>query len=485
MTGVLWTRDQVVEATGGVGHGDFSATGVSIDSRTTESGDLFIAIVGPNFDGNDFVPDALAKGAAGAIVSRLPDASDENTAPLVLVDDTLEALIGLGTAGRARARSKVIGITGSVGKTGTKEMTALALSALGSVHASKGSFNNRFGLPLTLARLDPQTDFAVIEMGMNHAGELSELTRIARPDVALITTVEAVHLEFFESVDRIADAKAEIFEGVPAGGAAVLNRDNASYRQLAAAAQRNDIERIVTFGSLPDCTIRLCAYEPANGANRVEVAIGESPLHYTLNMTGRHWAQNSLGVLGIVHALGCDVEKAAAALADMRAPEGRGARGRLVLPAGPIELIDDSYNASPASMRAAFAVLDDIQPADGGRRVAVLGDMLELGDQAHELHAQLADDVRHSKIDLVFTAGPLMAALHEALPAAQRGTHAGSADSLVQPLIGSLGAEDVVLVKGSHGSAMHRVVAALKTSAGELAGNAKGGDWPLTANGDG
>ncbi len=485
MTHPLWTRDQVVEATGGTGYADFAATGVSIDSRTVGAGDLFIAIVGPNFDGHDFVEDALAKGAVAALVSRLPEADDVAARPLVLVPDTLTGLEALGTAARRRAKAKVVGITGSVGKTGTKEMTALALSALGSVHASKGSFNNQFGLPLTLARLDPETDFAVIEMGMNHAGELSDLTRIAQPDVALITTVEAVHLEFFDSVDRIADAKAEIFEGVTQGGAAVLNRDNPSYRQLAVAAQENDIERIVTFGSLPDCTIRLCTHESVDGGNRVEAVVEGKPLHFSLNVAGRHWVQNSLGVLGIIHALGRDIEKAAAAIADMRAPEGRGARHRLLLPAGPVELIDDSYNASPASMRAAFAVLDDIEPAQGGRRVAVLGDMLELGDQAQDLHAELAADLKSSKIDMVFTAGPLMAALHEALPEAQRGPHSGSADALIQPLIGSLGAEDVVLVKGSHGSAMHRVVMALQTSARDLAGNTKGGDWPLTANGDG
>ena len=314
---------------------------------------------------------------------------------------------------------------------------------------------------------------------------LSELTRIARPHVALITTVEAVHLEFFDSVDQIAEAKAEIFEGVTEGGAAVLNRDNPCFRQLAAAAQANGIDRVISFGALPDCTIRLCAYEPTGDGNRVDVSIDDQLLSFTLRVEGRHWAQNSLGVLGLVYALGGDVAAAAAAIADMRAPEGRGARHRLTLPAGPVELVDDSYNASPASMRAAFQVLDSIEPSQGGRRVAVLGDMLELGDQARDLHAQLAADLETSKIDLVFTAGPLMAALDEALPAARRGPHAGSADALVQPLIGSLGAEDVVLVKGSHGSAMHRVVTALKTSATDLAGHAKSGDWPLSANGDG
>lgn len=485
MTAVLWTRDQVVEATAGEGGGDFAATGVSIDSRTVAPGDLFIAIVGPNFDGHEFVDAALAKGAAGAVIARPPETGDTEARPLVLVADTLQALIALGAAGRARARSKVIGITGSVGKTGTKEMTALALSALGSVHASAGSFNNQFGLPLTLARLDPATDFAVIEMGMNHAGELSDLTRIAKPDVALITTVEAVHLEFFDSVDQIAEAKAEIFEGVSEGGAAVLNRDNPCFRQLAAAAQANGIDRILSFGALPDCDIRLCAYESNADGNAVEVSVDDQPLFFKLSVDGRHWAHNSLGVLGVVRALGGDVTKAAAALADMRAPEGRGARHRLALPAGPVELIDDSYNASPASIRAAFGVLDGITPAQGGRRVAVLGDMLELGDQARDLHAHLAADLRHTKIDLVFTAGPLMAALHDALPSETRGTHAGGADQLVQPLIGSLGAGDVVLVKGSHGSAMHRVVAALHASARDLAGGAKGDDWPLTANGDG
>jgi UDP-N-acetylmuramoyl-tripeptide--D-alanyl-D-alanine ligase len=397
-----------------------------------------------------------------------------------VVADTLHALAALGAAGRARARASVVAVTGSVGKTGTKDMCALALGAFGSVHASRGSFNNQFGLPLTLARLSPETDFCVVEMGMNHAGEIAALTRIARPHVAVITAVEAAHLEFFADLDDIASAKAEIFEGVPAGGTAVLNRDNPLYLRLAAAARAQGVERIVGFGTLPGCDVRLIAWQPAPGRNRVQVEAEGRSLAYTLALDGRHWALDSLAVLAAVVALGLDVERAAAALAAMHAPAGRGTRHALDLACGRVVLIDDSYNASPASMRAAFELLADIEPARGGRRIAVLGDMLELGAEAEHLHAALALDVERAGIDLVFTAGPLMAALREALPAARRGAHAEAADALVAPLLRALSAGDVVLVKGSRAAAMDKVVEALHAEVPD----GEGGDWPLAAEGD-
>ena len=476
---ILWTAAEIAQATGGAARGDFVATGVSIDSRTVARGDLFIALSGPNFDGHAFVQDAFERGAAGALVSRQGETGRNHAT--VRVDDTFAALTALGAAGRTRARAKVVGITGSVGKTGTKDLTARALAALGTVHASTGSFNNHFGLPLTLARLAPDADFAVVEMGMNHAGELRALTRIARPDIAVVTTVEAVHLEFFTDVAAIAAAKAEIFEGVTNGGAAILNRDNASYRQLATAAQALGIGQLSGFGESEDCDVRLIDFVAGTGRNRVTASVGGSNISYGLAIDGRHWALNSLAVLAVIQALGGDVPMAANAMAGMTAPEGRGARTRLELASGPIDVIDDSYNAGPVSMRAAFAVLSDAKPDSGGRRIAVLGDMLELGPDAAHLHADLAADIGRLGIDSVFTAGPLMAALFEALPASVRGQHAGSADSLIQPLVESLRAGDVVLVKGSHGSAMHRVVSALRDFASQ---DASIDDWPRAANGD-
>jgi len=297
----------------------------------------------------------------------------------------------------------------------------------------------------------------------------------------VVTTVEAVHLEFFTDVAAIAAAKAEIFEGVTNGGAAILNRDNASYRQLATAAQALGIGQLSGFGESEDCDVRLIDFVAGTGRNRVTASVGGSNISYGLAIDGRHWALNSLAVLAVIQALGGDVPMAANAMAGMTAPEGRGARTRLELASGPIDVIDDSYNAGPVSMRAAFAVLSDAKPDSGGRRIAVLGDMLELGPDAAHLHADLAADIGRLGIDSVFTAGPLMAALFEALPASVRGQHAGSADSLIQPLVESLRAGDVVLVKGSHGSAMHRVVSALRDFASQ---DASIDDWPRAANGD-
>ena len=476
---ILWTAAEVAQATEGAARGDFVATGVSIDSRTVARGDLFIALSGPNFDGHAFVQEAFERGAAGALVSDQGEFGPHQGT--VVVNDTFAALTALGIAGRERARARVIGITGSVGKTGTKDLTARALAALGTVHASTGSFNNHFGLPLTLARLAPDTDFAVVEMGMNHAGELRALTRIARPDIAVVTTIEAVHLEFFKDVAAIAAAKAEIFEGVTDGGAAILNRDNASYHQLATAAQAIGVGQLSGFGEAAECDVRLLDFAAVPERNRVTASVGGKTISYDLAIDGRHWAINSLAVLAVVQVLGGDVPMAANAMADMTAPEGRGARYRFELASGPVDVIDDSYNAGPVSMRAALAVLSDTKPDPGGRRIAALGDMLELGPGAARLHADLAPDIARLGIDQVFTAGPLMEALFEALPALARGQHAGSADSLIQPLVESLRAGDVVLIKGSHGSAMHRVVSALRDFASQ---DVSADVWPRAANGD-
>jgi UDP-N-acetylmuramoyl-tripeptide--D-alanyl-D-alanine ligase len=457
----LWTAAEVAAATGGRCAGTWTASGVSIDSRTLAPGDLFFAVSGPNFDGHDFASEALAAGAAAAVVSRAPPGVGD-AAKLVLVEDTLAALGALARVARARTHARVVGVTGSLGKTGTKEMVRAMLAAHGSVHASPGSYNNQFGVPLTLARLAPETDFAVVEMGMNHAGEIAALTRIAEPHVAVVTGVEAVHLEFFGTLQRIAQAKAEIFEGVPDGGAAVLNRDNACYRQLAQAARRHGLDRVIGFGTLPDSAVRLLDYRAAPGRNRIAAQVKGRELSYTLGADGRHWAVNSLAALAAVHALGLDVEAAVKALAGVGNAPGRGARLKLVLPGGrAVTLIDDSYNASPASMRAALEALAAVKVKRGARRFAALGDMLELGPESERLHAGLAPDIAHAGIDVVITVGPFMAALNDALPTSQRGPHAGSAEAVAELLPEVLRDGDALLVKGSHASAMYRVVEAL------------------------
>ncbi|MDP6351699.1 MAG: UDP-N-acetylmuramoyl-tripeptide--D-alanyl-D-alanine ligase [Alphaproteobacteria bacterium] len=471
---VLWTGSDAAAATGGTAATSWAARGVSIDSRGLSSGDLFIALQGPNFDGHEFAADAIDAGAAAAVVAHVPDRVGDR-APLLMVEDTAAALRALGQAGRDRSAAKVVGVTGSVGKTGTKEMLALALGALGPTHANRSSHNNAIGVPLTLARLPIGADNAVVEMGMNHPGEILPLSRMARPDVAVITNVEAVHLGFFEDLAQIADAKAEIFAGMGGAGAAVLNRDNPQYDRLAAAAARAGVAPVIGFGTGPDCAVRLAGYEAETGGNRVVAEVDGRLVAYRLKPDGHHWAINSLGVLGAVLALGGDVARAAAALDRLAAPPGRGARHWIDLGDGPLVLIDDSYNASPASMRAAIETLAVARTGPGGRRIAVLGDMLELGAEETAFHAALAGDLESAGIDLSFTVGPRMAHLHRALPSARRGGHAEASGQIITAVLFALGPGDVVLVKGSLGSRMGQVVEALLAAGDQPAPQAAAG----------
>ena len=452
---ILWSAAEAAAAIGVTRSGAvWDATGVSIDSRTVQPGDLFIALEGPLHDGHDHVAGALAAGAVAALVHRRPDGLAAD-APLLLVADTMAALGDLGVASRARSVAHIVAVTGSVGKTGTKEMLRLVLSAQGSTHASVGSFNNHWGVPLSLARMPREARFAVFELGMNHAGELLPLTHMVRPHVAAITTVEAVHMEFFASTEAIADAKAEIFAGLEPGGIAVLPRDNRHYPRLAAAASP---ARILSFGSHIDATARLldCAVDPASTA--VFALLDDHALSYRIGIPGLHWAMNSLAVLLVVKALGGDIAAAALSLAGMSAPKGRGERRTIPVAGGSAELIDESYNASPVSMRAAIATLASARPAKGARRIAVLGDMLELGESSAALHAALAETIETWGIDLVFSAGPLMAHLHRALGAGRRGAHAENSEALAPLVAQAVKAGDVVMVKGSAGSRMGRVV---------------------------
>jgi len=459
----LWTTDEVVTATNGQvisGPQAWYANGVSIDSRTCEPGDLFVSISGDQFDGHDFVAGALQAGAAAAIVTRTPVGVPDD-APLVHVDDPLDALESLGRTARDRAAASVIGVTGSVGKTGTKEALTLAFGALGKTHATRGNLNNHIGVPLTLARLPREADYAIIEMGMNHAGEISVLSRLARPDVAIITTIAAVHLEFFDSVAGIADAKAEIFDGMSKGGTAILNRDNVYFAILAARAWAHGVERVMGFGAHPEADAQLSACAMTSDGSDITARINDRIVRYRLNVPGRHWAYNSLAVLASVDALDGDLDKAAKALGDLRAPRGRGARIDIQIHGGTITVIDESYNASPASMRAAIAVLAATRSGMGGRRIAVLGDMLELGETAPQLHAALARDLQSGEIDLVYCAGPNMNALDAALPARMRGAHAEDSEGLVAAVCNNIEPGDVLMVKGSLGSRMAVIVDAL------------------------
>jgi UDP-N-acetylmuramoyl-tripeptide--D-alanyl-D-alanine ligase len=462
----LWTSADALQATGGQAIGrPWGASGVSIDSRSVEAGDLFIALAGPHHDGHDHVAAALAQGAAAALVDTLPDGLAPD-APLLLVEDTLEGLRRLGAAARARTSAKVVGVTGSVGKTGTKEMLKLALGEA-VTHASVGSFNNHWGVPLSLARMPAAARCAVLELGMNHAGEIAPLSALVRPDIAIVTAIEAVHLEFFASIDGIAEAKAEIFTGVTAGGTAILPRDNAFYDLLRARAEQAGVARSSSFGTHPEADARLLDYAVTADRSFVFARVFDRPISYSIGVPGLPWAMNSLAVLLTAITAGVPLDAAAAALAGMTPPKGRGEKKLLRWGAAAITVIDESYNASPVSVRAALATLGSLKPAQGGRRIAVLGDMLELGEQGPALHRGLAEALVEFGIDKLFTAGTLMSGLFDAVDAEKKGAHAADSAQLAPIVAAALEPGDVVMIKGSAGSRMARVVAHLDALKGD------------------
>jgi UDP-N-acetylmuramoyl-tripeptide--D-alanyl-D-alanine ligase len=453
----LWTAAEAAAATGGSSGADWAATGVSIDSRSLAAGDLFVALHGPNHDGHDYVRTALERGAAAAVVHRhVPNLPAG--APLLFVSDTLVGLAALGATARNRSRARIIAVTGSVGKTGTKEALRLALAPSGPTYASAGGLNNHWGAPLSLARLPPEAAYSVFELGMNHAGEIAALTNIVRPHIAVITTVEPAHLGFFPSVEAIADAKAEIFFGIDPGGVAILNRDNRHYPRLEAAARRAGAAEVIGFGTHPEARVRLIDCMLDSRCSTVEVAVFNSVLRFQLPVPGRHWVMNSLAVLAAVVAVGADLGRGVEALSELEPLPGRGRRRELAWRGGTLTLIDESYNASPAAMRAALAVLGVTEPGAGARRVAVLGDMLELGDASECLHRELAEPLAAAKVDRVFLVGAAMAALHQALPESRRGGLWQSADAAIPALLHFLEPGDVVTVKGSRGVHVSRIV---------------------------
>ena len=463
----LWTAAEAAAATGGTATGWQSVTGISIDTREIAPGELFVALKGDNRDGHAFVADALARGAGAAMVTHRPEGVAED-APLLVVGDTLEGLRSLAAAARARMQGRVIAVTGSLGKTTVKEMLAAMLATQGRTHAATRSFNNHWGVPLTLARMPRDTDWAVIEIGMNHAGEITPLTRLARPDVALVTTVAAVHLENFESVAGIADAKAEIFAGLGPEGTAVIPADNDHAGRLRAAAEGH---AQLSFGE-GEADIRLVEATPGAEATSLRVEIRGAPAFVRLPAPGRHLALNATAALAAAVAAGADPARAILGLSAWAPGAGRGAREAVTLGPegldGTIALIDESYNASPASVRAALAVLGmaevehDIGRIARGRRVAFLGDMLELGPEEAALHAALAEAPEMAAIDRVHTCGPRMRALHDALPPGRRGQWFEDSTAMAEAVRRLVDAGDVCMVKGSNGSRMARVVAAIR-----------------------
>ena len=460
----LWTASAMAEAMRASVGGALPAavSGLSIDSRSIAPGEAYFAIKGDVHDGHDFVMAALQAGAGLAVVEAAQRDRFASDAPLLVVDDVLAALVDLARAARARLDARVIAVTGSVGKTSTKEALRRLLGAQGETHASAASFNNHWGVPLSLARCPASVRFAVFEIGMNHAGEIDPLVRMVRPHVAIITTVEPVHLEFFAGIEAIADAKAEIFAGLEPEGAVVLNRDNPQFARLQRRASKLGISRIVTFGAHKSSTARLIDLSLHPDCSAVHADILGHDVTYKLGTPGRHMAINSLAVLAAASLAGADLALAALSLSQIEPVTGRGARRALELAGGQATLIDESYNANPASMAAALSVLGQATVGPQGRRIAVLGDMLELGAGSAELHRGLVEAVNANHIDLVFCCGPQMRNLWDALSTGKRGGYAESAAVLEAQAVAAIRAGDAIMVKGSLGSKMKTIVNALE-----------------------
>jgi UDP-N-acetylmuramoyl-tripeptide--D-alanyl-D-alanine ligase len=461
----LWTAADAAAATGGHATTTWQATGLSIDTRSLVPGDLFVALTAAR-DGHDFVAQALAQGAAAALVSRVPDGVPPD-APLLLVPDVLDALRALGAAGRARSRAKVVAVTGSVGKTSTKEMLRVMLAEFGRVHAAEASFNNHWGVPITLARLPADADFAVIEIGMNHPGEIAPLACMTRPHVALITTIAPAHLEAFTNIDGIAHEKASIFDGLEPDGVAIYPCDLPTSPILAAKAA--ECGAPLPFGETSD-EVRLHDISLTDTALVLRAQVGKIRLAVRLVDAGAHFAMNGLGCLAVAQALDCDLARAALSLGRWAPPAGRGMRQTITL--DPIEdlsftLIDDAFNANPASLKAAMDMLARVTPGitptgRKGRRIAILGDMLELGPTERAEHEAIATWPATANIDTIHCVGHRMGWLTPLLPLRQRGRAVAKADELVQIAHVLVGPGDVVLIKGSKSSFVSRVVAALR-----------------------
>ncbi len=460
----LWTTADMIDAMKGRPVGDLpeGIDGISIDSRSIGPGEAFFAIKGDRFDGHDFTSSAVANGAALLVVaeSRLP-ALGRVQAPMIVVDDVLDAMARLGVAARARTKARIIAVTGSVGKTTTKEMLRHVLSAQGSVHASVASFNNHWGVPLTLARMPKDTAYGVFEIGMNHPNEIRPLVKMVRPHIAIVTAIAAAHLGHFKNISEIAAAKAEIFEGVELGGHALINRDSEKFTQLKKAAAACDIANIHAFGANRQADIKLVDWQPLENGSTAEFKVLGETVTVSIGVPGRHVVQNALAVAGAAKLAGADLRSAVKAMADLTPSKGRGTRHVLKVGDGTITVIDDSYNANPASVRAGIALLRDTPVSQGGRRIAVLGDMLELGSFSKKLHAGLKEPIEEAGIDVVVLGGSEMAALADALGAHAEHRHYNTVEEIQPVLLDTVAPGDVVLIKSSNGIRFSRLVSAL------------------------
>ena len=458
MSQILWTNEDLSLALQTPIAATLNITGISIDSRKISAGDLFIALSGPVFDGNDFIADAAAKGAIAAIVSRKPQQLPPNFI-VIVVPDTQQALIKLAEFARRRLRGKIIGITGSVGKTGTKEALRHVLSVQGKTFATEGNLNNHIGLPLTLARMPADTDYAIIEMGMNKPGEIAPLSRLCEPYIGIITAIAPAHIEFFSNgLEGIADEKADITAGMGSGGVAIFHRDTPYYDRLIKKAQLQKIGRIIGFGTDALAQSRLLNFTAKPDHSEIEADILGQKLQYRIGIPGKHIAINSLAVLTAVDAAGANVQKAAADLASLRPAAGRGLRRQIPINGGSIELIDESYNANPDSMCAAIDVLSHASVMPGGRRIAILGDMLELGAHARDLHLSVIPAIRRANLDAVYLCGANMRFVYDALANVLPAFYAPSSQDMAPIVAAALQPGDAVMVKGSLGSKMRLII---------------------------
>jgi UDP-N-acetylmuramoyl-tripeptide--D-alanyl-D-alanine ligase len=463
MTQPLWTGNEMVEAMHGrpVNGLPATVTGISIDSRTLQPGDAFFAIKGDNFDGHNFATAAVASGASVLVIAenKLP-ALGRLSVPMMVVTDVLAALGQLGETARSRTAAKIIAITGSAGKTTTKEALRHVLEPSGQVHASAASFNNHWGVPLTLARMPRETDFGIFEIGMNHPGEITPLTKMVRPHIAIVTLIAAAHLGHFKDLDEIALAKAEIFAGVTPEGHALINRDDAKFAKLEKLAKKAGVKHIAGFGAHERAKVRLLNAKYLDDCSTITARVFDEEIAAKIGVPGRHMVQNMLAVLGAAHLAGADMARACHALSTLEAEKGRGQRHVLKAGAGTFTLIDESYNANPASMAAALDVLASAPVAGRGRRIAVLGDMLELGRHSKDMHEGLAEPIARAGIDRLYLAGPEIEVLAQAVPNDIYCEYEKTADDLIDSLMATPQPGDVFMVKSSNGIGFSRIIKA-------------------------
>ena len=456
----LWTCEDIAAAVDGKTTSSGPVSGVSIDSRTLEAGDLFVPLKGEIADGHAYIPQAIEK-QAGAILSADAGIDGDN---IIHVDDTLRALENLGQAARARCQATRIAVTGSAGKTGTKEMLGIVLKEFGKAHTSVKSYNNHFGVPLTLARMPADAEYGVFEMGMNHAGEISTLSKMVAPHIGIITTVLPAHIENFDDETGIARAKGEIVDGMGPDGVLIINHDNPHFETLDKIGREANIKTIYSFGEDEEADSYITSLKLASDGSKIKARVLGQDIKFKLSIPGKHIALNALAVLTAIKHMGLDIEKAAKILSKAEPIEGRGARIEVKIENGkpPLTIIDESYNAHPAAMLAAFKVLEMCTPKKGGRRIAVLGDMLELGPKGPSMHAELANPLLLSRVDLVFACGPQMEAMFTNLPEPWQGAHEKDSFALCPHVTSAVQPGDVILIKGSLGSKMAYVVEALQ-----------------------